>query len=338
MRKLLLLAALTLPLTAQQPQVQNGQIVNETATTLQAECSRLESQNGTTWLAYTVPTATRVEWNANQVTYLEDENRGTYNGPRDPGKPPYYALVLLRISDHALSNIRVADPERKLDAGGTRVAYLPAVDPAQSVTFLQATIQHATSERLRDGLIFALSVHQSPAAVPALTQLSAPNQDLSLREKAAFWLSTAHGSEALPILDRYARDDRDERFREKITFDLTLVHQPGAADILIRMAHQDSAPSVRKQAQFWMAEIASQADAKRIATDLSQSAHNDPNEEIRKSAVFGLSRLPNGEGTGKLIQLAQTSRDRAVRKQAVFWLGQSDDPRALDYLTRLVQQ
>ncbi len=39
-----------------------------------------------------------------------------------------------------------------------------------------------------------------------------------------------------------------------------------------------------------------------------------------------------------LIRVATTNRDREIRKKAMFWLGQSDDPRALalfeDILTR----
>ena len=335
MRHLILFAAFALPLTAQQPQVQNGHLTTETQTSLQAELNRLQADSATAWLAYTVPSVTRLEQNSNDTTYLEGENRGGYNTPHDSGTPPYRALVLLRISDHTVSHLRLASPGHKLDAGGTRVVYLPTVDPTQSIALLQITAEHASSDRLRDSAIFAVSVHQSPATVPALTELAAPSHDLALREKAAFWLGAQHGAEALPILDRFAREDKDDRFREKLTFDLTLVHQPAAADLLIRMAHQDPAPPVRKQAQFWM----SQLGGKRIAGDLSDSATNDPNEDVRKSAVFGLSQLPNGEGTSKLIDLARTSKDDpAVRKQAVFWLGQSNDPRALEYLTKLIQQ
>ena len=36
--------------------------------------------------------------------------------------------------------------------------------------------------------------------------------------------------------------------------------------------------------------------------------------------------------------MASTSKDPAARKQAVFWLGQSSEPRALDYLTKLLKQ
>jgi len=37
--------------------------------------------------------------------------------------------------------------------------------------------------------------------------------------------------------------------------------------------------------------------------------------------------LPKDEGVPKLIEIAQNNRNPAVRKQAMFWLGQSNDPR-----------
>jgi HEAT repeat protein len=56
------------------------------------------------------------------------------------------------------------------------------------------------------------------------------------------------------------------------------------------MAHEDASPQVRKQAQFWMAN----KGGKRVTEDLRTIATNDPNEQIRKSAVIALSRLPSG--------------------------------------------
>jgi HEAT repeat protein len=98
------------------------------------------------------------------------------------------------------------------------------------------------------------------------------------------------------------------------------------------MAHDDASPHVRSQAQFWMA-----SKGGKIVTDsLRDSADNDPDAANRKKAVFSISRLPDGEATTQLVQLAENSKYPQVRKQAVFWLGQSHDPKALDYLTRLV--
>jgi len=53
--------------------------------------------------------------------------------------------------------------------------------------------------------------------------------------------------------------------------------------------------------------------------------------EVRESAVFALSQRPKDEAVPALLQVARTSRDPALRKRAIFWLGQTDDARALAY-------
>jgi HEAT repeat protein len=47
--------------------------------------------------------------------------------------------------------------------------------------------------------------------------------------------------------------------------------------------------------------------------------------------VFALSQLPADDGVPRLIDVARTHSNAAVRKQAMFWLGQSKDRRALAF-------
>jgi HEAT repeat protein len=46
--------------------------------------------------------------------------------------------------------------------------------------------------------------------------------------------------------------------------------------------------------------------------------------------------MPKDEGVPLLIKYAKTHKDPRVRKQAIFWLGESRDPRALDFLEQVV--
>ena len=69
---------------------------------------------------------------------------------------------------------------------------------------------------------------------------------------------------------------------------------------------------------------------------LAAQALEDPETEVRKQAVFALSQLPKDESVPKLIEVARTHRDAAVRKQAMFWLGQSRDPRALTFFEQIL--
>ena len=52
--------------------------------------------------------------------------------------------------------------------------------------------------------------------------------------------------------------------------------------------------------------------------------------------AFALSQMPKEDGVPKLIQVAQTNRNPEVRKQAMFWLGQSNDPRALEFFEKVL--
>jgi hypothetical protein len=82
----------------------------------------------------------------------------------------------------------------------------------------------------------------------------------------------------------------------------------------------------RKNAVFWL----SQAAGDQATRGLSELAEDDDeNREIRDQAVFALSQLDRNEGVPILIRIAKTNRDPKIRRKALFWLGQSDDPRAL---------
>ena len=54
--------------------------------------------------------------------------------------------------------------------------------------------------------------------------------------------------------------------------------------------------------------------------------------------MFSLSQLPKDEGVPKLIAVARTHRDPEVRKQAMFWLGQSGDERAVQFFEDVLKK
>ena len=58
--------------------------------------------------------------------------------------------------------------------------------------------------------------------------------------------------------------------------------------------------------------------------------------EVQKQVVFALSQRPRDEGIPILLRVARNHRDPEVRKTAVFWLGQSNDPRAIALFEELL--
>lgn len=105
-----------------------------------------------------------------------------------------------------------------------------------------------------------------------------------------------------------------------------------SAGALVRAARTAPVARVRGQALFWLAQ---RAGATALAT-ISAAVDADPDTEVKRRAVFALSQLPKDEGVPKLIEIARTHNNPAVRRQAFFWLGQSKDPRAIAFFEEVL--
>ena len=54
--------------------------------------------------------------------------------------------------------------------------------------------------------------------------------------------------------------------------------------------------------------------------------------------MFVLSQLPRREGVPALLDIARQNPDHRTRERALFWLGQSGDPRALDLIESILRR
>lgn len=103
---------------------------------------------------------------------------------------------------------------------------------------------------------------------------------------------------------------------------------------LLRIAKADDRPrETRKAAVFWLAQAAGDAAVEGLEGIVLDE---DEDFEVRKSAVFALSQLPDDEGVPILVRVARTHHDPRILKQAIFWLGQSGDPRAVALFEELL--
>lgn len=112
---------------------------------------------------------------------------------------------------------------------------------------------------------------------------------------------------------------------ERALLPALLADSVDASSKLLAIARNTSAAAeVRRSAIFWLGQAAGQK-----ATAGLKSLLSDDDVNVRKQAVFALSQLRNDEGITALIAVVKNNRDPIVRKQALFWLGQSQDPRVL---------
>ena len=121
---------------------------------------------------------------------------------------------------------------------------------------------------------------------------------------------------------------------EKAIFPATIADSANVWPSLIRLARNSNVPrGARTNAIFWLGQAAGEAATANLRDIV---VDNEVDREVRETAVFALSQRPKDEGVPALISIARTNKDPEIRKKALFWLGQSHDPRALDLFEELL--
>ena len=104
---------------------------------------------------------------------------------------------------------------------------------------------------------------------------------------------------------------------------------------LLAIAKDDTRErAVRKDAVFWVSQSAGEKVTEGLVAVVGDAAMD---RDVRLQAVFALSQR-HGEAVPALIDIARSNKDPQIRKQAIFWLGQSRDPRALSFFEALLSK
>lgn len=138
-------------------------------------------------------------------------------------------------------------------------------------------------------------------------------------------LGTVSAAEAARYFLGLAR--RRHRARPDVIFPATVADSAEVWPELLDLARDETIPrETRKRAVFWLGQAAGAA----VVRDLTGLVQDDDTDrEVREHAVFALSQLRGDVGVPALIDIARHHDDPHIRKTALFWLGQSGDPRAI---------
>jgi hypothetical protein len=98
----------------------------------------------------------------------------------------------------------------------------------------------------------------------------------------------------------------------------------------------DVARATRRDAMFWVGRFAT-AKVMGYGEDITEIDGSDDRDDTRGDAVFALSQMHGRQGIDPLFQIARSHRDPTVRGKAIFWISQSNDPRAVTVLREILR-
>ena len=235
-------------------------------------------------------------------------------------------------TEDVLLSVARGDPDG--DVRQQAVFWLSQVGSDRAVAALDSIARNASDEELRDKALFSLSQIHGDRALQALRDYAsredAPEES---RTRAVFWLGQRHDPQSAVFLrDLYGRTGNPE-LKERILFSLSQMRSPETTRWLLDQAvDQGQGVELRKKAIFW----ASQSGAD--IGDLVRLYDRTTDHDIREQLIFVYSQRRDAAAMDKMIDIARHEMDRELRNKAVFWLGQSHDPRAAQALLEIINQ
>lgn len=204
-----------------------------------------------------------------------------------------------------------------------------------AVDVLQDLLDSPADQEIKERAIFALSQHDSERSTRVLRDFARSQREPEkLRERAIFWLGQGGDGTAAEFLRvLYAETDEPD-LKERIIFSLSQTRDVGNEQWLLDVASDtDESMELRKKAIFWMGQM------RNSTQELVRLYDRMDHPGLQERLIFALSqKRRDPEATDKLMQIASDDPDRELKKKAIFWLGQSRDARATEFLAELINR
>jgi len=230
-----------------------------------------------------------------------------------------------------LMNVARTDPDQEVREQA--VFWLSQVPG--STGLLEDILKSNTDENIKEKALFSLSQQNEPRAQQALREFALrESEDPDLREKAIFWLGQRRSSDNTEFLRTLYSRLTNQDLKEKVLFSLSQQRGAGNEQWLMNIAvNQKEDIELRKKALFWAGQSG-------VAIPEFAQLYDRMNDtEMKEQIIFVLSQRQSDKAAiDKMFDIARNEKDPELRKKAIFWLGQSRDPRVQQFLMDLINR
>jgi TolA-binding protein len=240
-------------------------------------------------------------------------------------KSPETAAILLAAARN--------DPDAEVRANA--VFWLSQVNAPEATAALDSILQYGADEELQEKAVFALSQQRGEEAARALrAHLERQGVSDNVKENIIFWLGQKRSTENAQYLKDFYAKTTSAALKEKVLFSLSQMSLEENARWLIGVAQNEREPiEVRKNALFWAGQM------KQVPfSELAGMYGRVQSREMKEQLIFVYSQRRETEAVDQLLQIARTETDPELRKNAIFWLSQSRDPRVADFLLEMINK
>jgi HEAT repeat protein len=137
---------------------------------------------------------------------------------------------------------------------GQTAFWLGSARGRRGYEILKRMVRDDPSDRVRDKVVFALSVSKVPESVDTMITVAHDDRSTHVRGQALFWLAQKAGKKAVQAITAAIEDDPETDIKKKAVFALSQLPKDEGVPMLIQVAKTNKNPAVRKQAMFWLGQ------------------------------------------------------------------------------------
>jgi HEAT repeat protein len=218
---------------------------------------------------------------------------------------------------------RASDDDADEDLRMAALNALIHMDSERALPIIKKVLENPDrySGEMRAQAIFLLAQHGGNDVEDLMLELAKNDVDDEVREQAIFWLSQVDSDRALDLLFELLQSGLDEDFDENIVFAIAQHDDPRSAALLKDIAGDRGRSSeIRENAIFWLGQ--QDDDNFTFLRELYSGAED---EDIKEKIIFSISQQDGQEQADFLLEVMRDEdEDTEIRKNALFWLGQTD--------------
>jgi len=210
-----------------------------------------------------------------------------------------------------------------------------SIDEQPAFTFLLGVAKNDADWESRRTAVRQLGHFHREDAVEELMKIYKNDANVEVRRAALRSLAETKSARAVDELLKLFDTETAPDVKRSVLQSLSEIQSTRVEDKLFEVAGGNGDVNVRRQAIRLLGERA----GKRSLDFLSQTAQKtDGNAEVQVQAVRAIGERHAEESVPLLIKIAKTHPNQMVRKQAIRSLGESGDPRAVEFFREVLSK
>lgn len=285
------------------------------------------------------------------------------------------AKALFVLSQHESKRsldllVDVAKNDKSLEIRKEALFWVGQFDDEMAADILISMFDEINDTATKKHIVFALSQQDDEESMEKLITIAKSDPDGAVRKSAIHWVAQLDDEERVVDAMKEIYNNSGESFevRKDVLFALSQIESKESFEMLMDLAKREPERELRKNAIFWLGH----ADDKRAADRLVELYSEESDLEVKSQILFALGNLDEVSSAlphlrkffdeadsvelkkkitftlyriseesdaviDVMIELYEKETDPEVRKNLLFYISQSDNPKAEEYLLQNIE-